>query len=171
MAAINSTFTDFLESHKDGNRRARRTLATPVNYIVNGFLCAVDHPRFLPAIQSTHDASSLDQINHGLEIAHVNGLYFACQLTSYVGGFKPQDSQAPTCFSLGSSKPWLRHPAFKAYRRISRKLLMRQLVVVPGLILHVNRCSLARVSGPLSSASLQKERPGLPVSRESLYRA
>ena len=46
MAAINSTFTDCLESHKDGNRHFRRALAIPVNYIVNGSLCAVDHPAF-----------------------------------------------------------------------------------------------------------------------------
>ena len=46
MAAINSTVTDCLESHKDGNRHVRRALAFPVNYIANDSLCAVDHPRF-----------------------------------------------------------------------------------------------------------------------------
>ena len=126
-------------------------------------MCAVDHPRFLPSIQSTHDVSSLDQINRGLGIAHVSGLYFACQLTSNIGGFKSQDSQASTCFSPRRSKSWLRHPVFEAYRKITRKLLMRHLIGVLKLKLHVNRCSLARATGPFSFASLQKERPGLPV--------
>ena len=84
MAAINSTFTACLESHKDGNRHVMRALAIFINCIVNGSLCAVDHPRFLPAIRSTHDASSLDQIKHGLKIVHASGLNFACQLTSNV---------------------------------------------------------------------------------------
>ena len=76
-AAINSAFTDRPESHKDGNRHVRRALTFPVNYIVNGPLCAVDHPRFFSAIPGTHDASSLVQINHGLDISHVSGLNFA----------------------------------------------------------------------------------------------
>ena len=37
-----------------------------------------------PANPSAHDASSLGQIKHGLEIVHVSGLNFACQLTSIV---------------------------------------------------------------------------------------
>ena len=63
---------------------AAKTAVIPVNYILSGSLCAVDHPRFLPAIRSTHDASSLDQIKHGLKIVHASGLNFACQLTSNV---------------------------------------------------------------------------------------
>ena len=46
MVVINSTFTGCLESHRDSNRHVRRTLAIPINYILNGSLCAVDHPRF-----------------------------------------------------------------------------------------------------------------------------
>ena len=38
-AAINSTFTDRLESHRDGIKLSRRTLAYPVNYIAHGSLC------------------------------------------------------------------------------------------------------------------------------------
>ena len=64
------------------------------------------------------------------------------------------------CFSLGSSKSWLRHPFFEAYRKHVLKLLMRHLIVVLGLKFHINRCSLARAAGPFSFASLQKERPG-----------
>ena len=97
LAAINSTPTGCFESHKDGNRHVRRALAIPVYYTVRDSLCAVGHPRFLPAVRSTHDASSLEQINRGLEIVHASGLNFACQLTSNVDGFKSQDSQAPTC--------------------------------------------------------------------------
>ena len=100
-AAINFTFTDCLVSHEDGNTHVRRALAFPVNNIVNGSLCAVDHPRFLTATPSTNDASSLGLINHGLGISHVSGLNFACQLISNIGGFKSNDSQASTCFSLG----------------------------------------------------------------------
>ena len=114
-AAINSTFTDCRESHRDGNMRGRRALAFPVIYIENGSLCAVDNPHFLPAIPSTYDASSLGQIHRGLEIFHVSGLNFACELTSDAGGSKPYDSQAPTCFSLGSSKSSLNHICFEAY--------------------------------------------------------
>ena len=62
----------------------------------------------------------------------------------------------------GSSKSWLRQPCFETYRKMARKLLMRQLIVVLGLTSHVYRCSLARATGPFShtvaSASLQ--RPG-----------
>ena len=104
-----------------------------------------------PAIPSTHDASSLGQIKHGLEIVHMSGLNFACQLTSNVGGFKSHDSYASTCFSHGSSKSWLRNPCFEAYRKISRKFLMRHLAVVLGLTMHVNRFSLARATGPVFS--------------------
>ena len=99
-----------------------------------------------PAIPSAHDASSLGQIKHGLEIVHVSGLNFACQLTSNVGGFKSHDSRASTCFSLGSSKSWLRHPCFEAYRKIARELLMRHLIVVLGLTLHVRKQVLSRES-------------------------
>ena len=49
------------------------------------------------------------------------------------------------------SLSWLRHPCFEAYRKIARKLLKRHLIVVPWLKLHVNRCSLARATGPFSS--------------------
>ena len=45
-----------------------------------------------PATPSTHYAYSLGQIKHGLEIVHVGGLNFACQLTSNVGGLKSPDS-------------------------------------------------------------------------------
>ena len=149
-AAINSTYTDRLESRKDGNRHGRRALAFPVKYTANGSLCAVHHPRFPPAIPNAHDASSLSQKNHGLEVLHVSGLNFACQLSFNAGGFKSLDSQASTCFSLGSFKSWLRHPCFGAYRKPSRKPLRRHLVVVLGLTLHVNRGSLARATGPFS---------------------
>ena len=47
-----------------------------------------------PAIPSTHDATSLGQIKHGLEIAHMSGLNFACQLTSIVGNLKSIDPKA-----------------------------------------------------------------------------
>ena len=104
-----------------------------------------------PAIPSNHDASYLAQIKHGLEIVHVSCLNFACRLTSNVGGFKSHDSKASTCFSHGSSKSWLRYPRFEAYRKISRKLLMRNLIVVLGLTFHVKRCSLARATGPVFS--------------------
>ena len=52
-------------------------------------------------------------------------LNFAYQLTYYVEGLKSHDSKAPTCFRLGGSKSWLRHPAFEAYRKFAQKLLMR----------------------------------------------
>ena len=42
---------------------------------------------------------------------------------------------------------------FEAYRKIARKLLKRHLIVVLGLTLHVNRCSLARATGPFSSTA------------------
>ena len=74
----------------------------------------------------------------------MSGLIFACQLNFNVGGLKSNDFQASTYFSLGSSKSWVRKPAFEAYRKISRKLLMRHPIVVLGLTLRVNRCSLAR---------------------------
>ena len=48
---------------------------------------------------------------------------------------------------LGSSMPWLRQPFFEAFRKITRKLLMRHLIVVLGLTLDVYRCSLARTTG------------------------
>ena len=67
-AAINSTFIGRLKSYKNGNGDGRLALAFPVNYIVHGYLCAVAHPRFLIAVPSTHDASSLGQIKNGLEI-------------------------------------------------------------------------------------------------------
>ena len=111
------------------------------------------------------------------------------QLTSSVGGFKSNDSQASTCSSLGSSKSCLRHPCFEVYRKlgsskyclrhpcfeahrkISRELLMRRPIAVLGLTLHVNRCSLASAMGPFSSNGsfclVQRERSGIP-SRESL---
>ena len=122
-----------------------------IKYIENGSLCAVNHTRFLAAIPSTHDASSLGQIKHGLGIGHVSGLNFACQLISNAGGFKLHDSKASTCFSLGISKSWLHHPCFEAYRKTARKLLMRHLIVFLGLTLHVNRYSLARATGPFFS--------------------
>ena len=54
-----------------------------------------------------------------------------------------------TYFRPGSSKSWLRHPCFDAYRKIDRMVLMRHhLIVVLGLTFHVNRCSLARATGP-----------------------
>ena len=81
----------------------------------------------------------------------MSGLIPACQLTSNVRGFKSNDSQTSTCFSLGSSKFWLRHTCFRAYRKSARKLLMRHPVVFLGLTLHVNRCWLARVTGPVFS--------------------
>ena len=67
---------------------------------------------------------------------------------------------------LGSSKSWLRKTVFEAYRKVTRKLLMRQLAVVLGFSLDVNRCSLARATGPFSSHGsfclVQRERPGKP---------
>ena len=76
-----------------------------------------------------------------------------------VGGLKLHDSRASIYFSLGSSKSWLHHPCFEAHRKIVRKLLIRHLIVVLGPTLHVNRCSLARASGPFpptaASASLK----------------
>ena len=141
---LNSTFIDCLESHKDGNRHVRRALAFPVSYIASGSLCAVGHRRFLRAVQSTHGASFLGQINYGLEIAHVSGLSFAFQLTSNAGGHKSHDTQASTCFRLGSSKSWLRHACFEDNRKIARKLLICHLAVVLGLTLHIYRHSLAR---------------------------
>ena len=36
--------------------------------------------KFMDPIPSTHDASSLGQLKHGLEIVHVSGLNFKCQL-------------------------------------------------------------------------------------------
>ena len=77
----------------------------------------------------------------------MSGLSFACQLNLNVGGIKPKDSQATTFFSQGSSQSWLRRPAFEANRKIAWELLMRHLIVVLGLTLHVNRCSLARATG------------------------
>ena len=68
----------------------------------------------------------------------------------YLGGFKSHDSQASTCSSPGSSESWLRHPCFEVYRKITRKLLKRHLIVILGLKLHVNRFSLARTTGPFS---------------------
>ena len=102
-----------------------------------------------PIIPSTHDASSLGQIKRGLEVVYISGLNFACQLISNGGGFKSHDTQASTCLCLGSSGSWLRHPCFEAYRIIVRKLLMRHLIVVLGLTLQVNRCSLARATRPV----------------------
>ena len=67
-AAINSTFTGRLESHKDCTRHGRRALVFSVNNIVSGSLGAVDHLRFLAANPSTHDPSSLGRINHGLRL-------------------------------------------------------------------------------------------------------
>ena len=55
------------------------------------------------------------------------------QLTSYVGGFKSHESQAATCSSPGSSRSWLSHPFFEVYRKISRNLLKRHLIVILGL--------------------------------------
>ena len=104
-----------------------------------------------PANPSTHEASSLGQLKHGLEVVDVSGLNFARQLISNIGCFRWHDSRALTSFSLGSSKSSLRHPYFEAYRKIARKLLMRHLIVVLRLTFHANRCLLARVTGPIFS--------------------
>ena len=95
------------------------------------------------------------------------------QLTSYVGGFKPHASQASTCSSFGSSNTWLRHPCFGVYRKIAWKLLMRHFIVILGLKLHENRCSLARGTGhfPPTGASASwkwttvSERSGVAQSK------
>ena len=103
----------------------------------------------------------------------MSGLIFACQLTSIGGGVKSHDSQASTRFSLRGSESRLRQSAFEAYgkiarkliklgvlatqscfeayRKAARKLLVRNPVVVLGLTLHVNLCSLARATGPVFS--------------------
>ena len=59
---------------------------------------------------------------------------------------------------LGSSKLWLCHPVFEANRKIDRKLLKRHLIVVLGLTLHVNRCSLARATRHFSSKATSASR-------------
>ena len=94
--------------------------------------------REVMATQPNFWTRSMRLNNHGLEVAHVSGLNTACQLTFNVGGLKSHDSRASTCFSLESSKSWLRHPCFEAFRKIAWKILMRHLIT-----LHVNRCSLA----------------------------
>ena len=84
--------------------------------------------------------------------------------TQPVAIWRKFSSRASTSFSLTTWKlgVWLRQLVFKAYRKNTRKILMRHTTVVLGLTLNVCRCSLARVTGPFSSQEsfclVQRER-------------
>ena len=106
-----------------------------------------------PVIPSTYDASSLGQIKHGLGVVHVSGLNFACQLTSKEASSRTIRKLRIGLVSEARNSATLSY--FEAYRKKCSELLMRHLIVVLGLKLDINRCSLARAMGlfPPTAAS------------------